>query len=213
MLNLILFGPPGSGKGTQSMNIMKRYNLMHLSTGDIMREEITKNSKLGQTFRKYIDKGKLVPDKIVMNMLADRGASQLGIEGVIFDGFPRTIVQAEKLDKLLEKNKTAVDMVLSIEVTEDEIFKRLVGRGQDSGRSDDKDEIIKQRILVYKEQTFPLIDYYKNQGKFVSVSGMFPVDEVFLAICQKIDGYLDNSGKKRMNDRSFDTIEIGNVTL
>ncbi len=199
MLNVILFGPPGSGKGTQSMNIIKKYNLVHLSTGDIMREEMVKNSTLGQTFRKYIDKGRLVPDKIVMDLLYERGASKLGGDGMIFDGFPRTIVQAEKLDKLLAKNKTSVDIVLSIEVTEEEIFKRLVGRGQDSGRSDDKDEIIKQRISVYKEQTFPLIDYYKHQGKFVSISGMFPVTEVFSTICQKIDEYLEARARLSKN--------------
>jgi adenylate kinase len=191
MLNIILFGPPGSGKGTQSLNIINRYNLVHLSTGDIMREEMSRNSPLGQTFKKYIDKGRLVPDKIVMDMLYDRGASTIGTDGMIFDGFPRTIVQAKKLDILLAKNDNAVDFVISIEVTEDEILKRLLGRGQDSGRTDDKHEIIKQRIEVYKDQTFPLIDYYRKQGKFVSISGMFPVAEVFKAICEKIDKYLE----------------------
>lgn len=197
MLNLIIFGPPGSGKGTQSMNIIKKYNLVHLSTGDIMRMEMAKNTPIGQTLRKYIDKGGLVPDNIVLDLLYKRGACQYGTQGMIFDGFPRTIVQAENLDKMLSKNKTEVDIVLSIEVSEEEILKRLIGRGQDSGRSDDKHEIIHHRIEVYKEQTFPLIDYYKMQGKFVSVSGMFPVAEVFEAICQKIDGYLEE--KLKMN--------------
>jgi len=207
MLNIILFGPPGSGKGTQSMNIVKKYNLVHLSTGDKMREEIAKNSTLGQSFRKFIDKGKLVPDKMVMDMLNESGANQLGKEGVIFDGFPRTIVQAEKLDKMLAKNNSLVDIVLSIEVTEEEIFKRLTGRGQDSGRSDDKDHIIKERIEVYKEQTFPLIDYYKKQGKFVSISGMFPVAEVFQTICEKIDKYLENREVSQTPDPLFQHLD------
>ncbi len=187
MLNIVIFGPPGSGKGTQSARIAKKYDLRHLSTGDILREEMDKKTSLGKKVSEYIDKGLLVPDDIVLKMLYDYAAGHMDSPGFIFDGFPRTIVQAEALDKLLNKRGIPINIVLSVEVEEQELFKRIMGRGEDSGRSDDSEEIARQRLDVYKEQSMPLIDYYKQQGKIVTIDGMKPVDEVFDRICQAIE--------------------------
>jgi adenylate kinase len=191
MLNIIIFGPPGSGKGTQSAKIVEKYNLVHLSTGDLMREEIAKDSPLGREVKKFIDKGMLVPDEIIMRELYDKASEHLDSPGLIFDGFPRTIVQAEMLDQMLNKHGIPIDVVLSVDVNEEELFKRLMGRAEDSGRSDDTADIIWQRIEVYKEQTFPLIDFYKKQGKIVSINGMSPVDKVFGKITKAVDTYLE----------------------
>jgi adenylate kinase len=191
MLNIIIFGPPGSGKGTQSAKIVEKYNLVHLSTGDLMREEIAKDSTLGREVKKFIDKGMLVPDEIIMRELYDKASEHLDSPGLIFDGFPRTIVQAEMLDQMLNKHGIPIDVVLSVDVNEEELFKRLMGRAEDSGRSDDTADIIWQRIEVYKEQTFPLIDFYKKQGKIVSINGMSPVDKVFGKITKAVDTYLE----------------------
>jgi adenylate kinase len=190
MLNLIIFGPPGSGKGTQSARIVERYNLIHLSTGDILREEIQKGTPLGQKVKTYIDKGLLVPDELVLKELFLKAKEHMGGTGFIFDGFPRTIVQAEMLDKALEKRNTPVNLVISVEVDEDELFKRLSGRAEDSGRSDDTADIIRKRIEVYKKQSMPLISYYRKQGRIVCVNGMDPVDKVFGKITFAIDTYL-----------------------
>ena len=190
MLNLIIFGPPGSGKGTQSARIVENYHLTHLSTGDLLREEMENGTELGKKVRKYIDKGLLVPDDIVLKELYIRASTHINSPGFIFDGFPRTIVQAESLDRLLEKRNIPIGLVISVEVEEEELFKRLMGRSEDSGRSDDSDVIIRRRLEVYKEQTHPLIAYYRQQGKMVSINGMAPVDEVFGNICQAIDAYL-----------------------
>ena len=191
MLNIIIFGPPGSGKGTQSAKIVEKYDLVHLSTGDLMREEIAKDSPLGREVKKFIDKGMLVPDEIIMRELYEKASEHLDSPGLIFDGFPRTIVQAEMLDQMLNKHGIPIDVVLSVDVNEEELFKRLMGRAEDSGRSDDTADIIWQRIEVYKEQTFPLIDFYKKQGKIVSINGMSPVDKVFGKITKAVDTYLE----------------------
>ncbi len=191
MLNIIIFGPPGSGKGTQSAKIVEKYNLVHLSTGDLMREEIARDTPLGREVKKYIDKGKLVPDEIIMRELYEKASEHLDAPGLIFDGFPRTIVQAEMLDQMLEKHKMRIDVVLSVEVSEEELFQRLMGRAEDSGRSDDTAEIVLHRIEVYKEQTLPLIDFYQKQGKIVSINGMSPVEEVFGKITTAVDTYLE----------------------
>jgi len=170
---------------------VEKYNLVHLSTGDLMREEIAKDSPLGREVKKFIDKGMLVPDEIIMRELYEKASEHLDSPGLIFDGFPRTIVQAEMLDQMLNKHGIPIDVVLSVDVNEEELFKRLMGRAEDSGRSDDTADIIWQRIEVYKEQTFPLIDFYKKQGKIVSINGMSPVDKVFGKITKAVDTYLE----------------------
>jgi len=190
MLNIIIFGPPGSGKGTQSARIVQDYELVHLSTGDLFREEMTKNSEIGIMAKKYIDRGLLVPDDIVLAELQKKAGTLLSKPGIIFDGFPRTLVQAEKLDQMLKGFGISLDMVLSVEVPEDELYKRLMGRGADSGRTDDESEIILHRIEVYKQQTFPLIDYYKQQGKLVAINGLAQVDQVYLKITKALNFYI-----------------------
>lgn len=192
MLNIIIFGPPGSGKGTQSARTVKKYNLVHLSTGDLLREEMARGTSLGMEVRKFIDKGMLVPDEIVLRELQEKASEHLSSPGLIFDGFPRTILQAEMLDKMLESRNMAVDLVLSVKVEEQELYKRMMGRAEDSGRSDDSSDIIWRRIEVYKDQTLPLIEFYRNQGKIVSINGMAPVDEVFDKISTAIDTYLES---------------------
>ncbi|MFW5793030.1 MAG: adenylate kinase [Bacteroidota bacterium] len=187
MLNIIIFGPPGSGKGTQSSLIVQKYNLVHLSTGDILRQEIEEQTAVGKEAKKFIDDGLLVPDEIVLKILYHKASDNALAEGFVFDGFPRTIVQAEILDKMLEKRKMPIDVVISVEVKEEELFKRMMGRAEDSGRSDDNEETIKKRIEVYKNQTYPLIDYYRRQGKLVAVNGMESVDKVFEKISRSID--------------------------
>ncbi|NLF42829.1 MAG: adenylate kinase [Bacteroidales bacterium] len=189
MLNLIIFGPPGSGKGTQSSRIVEKFKLIHLSTGDIFREEIQNQSPVGVIAKGYIDKGCLVPDELVLKELYRRTYRHLDAKGIVFDGFPRTLVQAEMLDKLFNKKNIPISLVLSIDVDEDELTKRLLGRAMDSGRSDDNENIIKNRLLVYKKQTMPLIDYYQKQHKLCSIKGMAPVDEVFGKIATAIQSF------------------------
>lgn len=190
MLNLIIFGPPGSGKGTQSAKIVEKYHLIHLSTGDILREEIQKGTPLGKESKTYIDKGLLVPDDLVLKELFFKAKEHMNGPGFIFDGFPRTIVQAEMLDKALDKHYKPINLVISVEVEEEELYKRLSGRAEDSGRSDDTADIIRKRIDVYKKQSMPLISYYRGQGKIVCVNGMDPVEKVFGKIAFAIETYL-----------------------
>lgn len=187
MLNLVIFGPPGSGKGTQSARIVEKYKLIHLSTGDLLREEMEKDTALGREVRKYIDQGLLVPDEIVMKELYQVATRYKDAPGFIFDGFPRTIFQAEMLDRQLQKRLAPITLVISVEVAEQELFRRMMGRAIDSGRSDDTEDIIWRRIEVYNSQTLPLISYYKKQGKIVSIDGMAPVDDVFNNISLAID--------------------------
>jgi adenylate kinase len=190
MLNLIIFGPPGSGKGTQSTKIVEKYKLTHISTGDLLREEMEKKSPLGEEVRRYIDKGMLVPDDIVIKELQETAERHMDSPGFIFDGFPRTIVQAEMLDKMMEEHGIPINLVISVEVDEKELFKRLMGRAEDSGRSDDSEEIIWKRIEVYKSQTLPLMTYYRKQGKIAQINGMDPVDKVFEKISHAIDSLM-----------------------
>jgi adenylate kinase len=191
MLNLILFGPPGSGKGTQAAKLIEKYNLLHISTGDLFRAEITNGTALGLEAKSYIDKGALVPDSVTVNMLKSKMEQHPTVEGVIFDGFPRTIPQAEALDEMLNSKGTEVSLLLSLLVDDSEIISRIVKRGASSGRTDDTDaEIIQNRINTYKSQTTPVADYYSKFGKTKTVEGVGSVDEIFESLCAEIDAVL-----------------------
>ena len=190
MFNLILFGPPGSGKGTQSQNIVDTYKLQHISTGDLLREEVSNQSPLGLEARKYMDQGMLVPDEVVIGMISSKIDETPDARGFIFDGFPRTKEQAEALDKLLEFKNTSIDLVLSLEVPEQELVKRLLHRGETSGRSDDNEEVISRRIKEYHSKTAPVAGHYDAQGKFVGLKGDNDIDGTFKLIGKEIDKYL-----------------------
>jgi adenylate kinase len=183
MFNLILFGPPGSGKGTQSEKIVEKFGLIHLSTGNLLRQEIADRTPLGQEAKNFMDKGQLVPDEVVIGMIDSCLEKHADAKGFLFDGFPRTVAQAEALDKLLALKKTGICKVLALEVDEEELTRRLVRRGETSGRSDDTSEdVIRQRFSVYKKDTEPVAGYYKEQGKFEVVKGMGTVDDIFEAL-------------------------------
>lgn len=188
MLNLILFGPPGSGKGTQATKLIEKYNLLHISTGDLFRAEISNGTALGLEAKSYIDKGALVPDSVTVNMLKSKMEQHPDVNGVIFDGFPRTIPQAEALDEMLKSKGTEVSLLLSLKVEDSEIIARISKRGATSGRSDDTDpEIIQTRINTYKSQTTPVADYYAGFGKTKEVVGVGSVEEIFEHLCAEID--------------------------
>jgi adenylate kinase len=188
MLNLILFGPPGSGKGTQATKLIEKYNLLHISTGDLFRAEISNGTALGLEAKSYIDKGALVPDSVTVNMLKSKMEQHPTVEGVIFDGFPRTIPQSEALDEMLKSKGTEVSLLLSLVVDDAEIIRRIAKRGESSGRTDDTDpEIIQNRINTYKSQTTPVADYYSKFGKTKTVAGVGSVDEIFENLCAEID--------------------------
>lgn len=188
MLNLILFGPPGSGKGTQAIKLIEKYNLLHISTGDLFRAEISNGTALGLEAKSYIDKGALVPDSVTVNMLKSKMEQHPDVNGVIFDGFPRTIPQAEALDEMLKSKGTEVRLLLSLKVEDSEIIARISKRGATSGRSDDTDpEIIQTRINTYKSQTTPVADYYAGFGKTKEVIGVGSVEEIFEHLCAEID--------------------------
>lgn len=188
MLNIVLFGPPGAGKGTQAQKIIEKYQLVHLSTGDILRAELAALTPLGQEAKKYMDKGELVPDEVVIEMIGLKIDKSHDSNGFIFDGFPRTTAQAEALDKLLQKRNTPISIMLSLEVEKNELIKRLLGRGQVSGRSDDQDvSVIENRIKVYHNETSPVKGFYEKQGKYVAIDGMGTIDEIFERLCKVID--------------------------
>lgn len=188
MLNIVIFGPPGSGKGTQSDKITERYGLFHISTGDVLRKHIKDGTELGKTAEDYISKGQLIPDELMINILdAHLDANPESQKGVIFDGFPRTIPQAEALTALLEKRGKAIDAVVGLEVDDEELTDRLVKRGISSGRSDDNPETIKKRLDVYHSSTKPLKDFYTKTGHYRSIKGMGGIDEVFGEICSHLD--------------------------
>ena len=188
MFNIILFGPPGSGKGTQSQNLISRYGLKHLSTGDLLRSEIANQTPLGIEAKNFMDKGQLVPDEVVIGMISTALETNPNVSGFLFDGFPRTDAQAEALDKLLNLKKTSIAIMIALDVSEDELVKRLLNRGQSSGRSDDGDEkIIRSRIEEYEAKTKSVADYYKQFNKVVHVKGEGNVSEIFEALCLEIN--------------------------
>ena len=179
MLNLVLFGPPGSGKGTQSEKIIKKYELLHLSTGDILRGELADKTELGIQASEIMAKGELVSDEIVIGMIKNKLEANKDAKGYIFDGFPRTVAQAQALDELLASFNQEITSLISLVVEKSELIQRLLKRGQESGRADDKLETIENRIAVYEKQTSPVAKYYENQGKYHPVEGMGTVDEIF----------------------------------
>ncbi len=192
MFNLILFGPPGSGKGTQSDRLVTKYGLIHLSTGHLLREEIALQTELGLEAKGYIDKGQLVPDAVVIGMVDSYFDKHKDAKGFLFDGFPRTVAQAAALDKLMERKKTNIASVLALEVGEDELVKRLLNRGKTSGRSDDtNEEVIRKRFAVYNNETSPVAEHYKKKEKFQPVRGEGTVDEIFNSICEAIEEKMD----------------------
>ena len=187
MKNIVIFGAPGSGKGTQSAKLIEKYGLNHISTGDVLRAEIKKGTELGKTAASYIDKGNLIPDDLMVSILASVYDSFGDHKGVIFDGFPRTIPQAEALKKMLDERGDRVAAMIELDVPEDELMKRLILRGQQSGRADDNEETIKKRLVVYHSQTQPLIEWYKNEGIHYHIDGLGDLDRIFTDICEVMD--------------------------
>jgi adenylate kinase len=194
MFNLILFGPPGSGKGTQSEKLIAKYNLKHLSTGDLLRSEISLKTPLGLEAKKFVDKGQLVPDEIVIGMISSALDANPGAPGFLFDGFPRTAAQAEALDKLLELKKTSINVMLALDVTEEELMKRLAKRGETSGRTDDNNgHVIKTRILEYHKKTSSVADHYKKANKVIMVKGEGSVEDIFKGLTKEINALMKKS--------------------
>lgn len=188
MLNIILFGAPGCGKGTQSEKIVEKYGLAHISTGNLLREEMKQQTPLGLEAKSFMDKGQLVPDEVVIGMVDSYFDRHKEARGFLFDGFPRTVAQAEALDKLLELKKTSIHRVIMLEVEEEELIRRLIERGKTSGRSDDSDESVQRnRQKVYKDETLPVLAYYTKAKKVSHVDGMGEIDEIFERISTEID--------------------------
>ncbi|MGF7074019.1 adenylate kinase [Mucilaginibacter sp. 3215] len=190
MLNLVLFGPPGAGKGTQSKKLIEKYDLIHLSTGDLLRGEISQGTALGLEAKKLMDDGKLVPDEVVIGMISNKLDANKDAKGFIFDGFPRTVAQAEALDQLLESKQSAISGMIALEVGDDELERRLLERGKESGRPDDANpEVIRKRIKEYNDKTAPVAGFYQQQDKFTSINGVGSVDEIFDAIVGVNESY------------------------
>jgi len=180
MVNFLIFGPPGSGKGTQSVRLGEKFNLLHLSTGDMLREEIKAGTELGKKMSLIMSKGELVPDEVVIEMIANKIDSSKGSSGFLFDGFPRTVAQTVSLEKMLNDRGMKIDQMLVLDVDHDELVKRLVARAELSGRPDDKDPaVIENRIDVYKEKTEPIINYCNGKGLYQPVNGMGSIDDIF----------------------------------
>lgn len=197
MLNIVLFGAPGSGKGTQSAKLIDEYGLYHISTGELLRDHIRRGTELGKTADSYISKGQLIPDQLMIDILddvLDKEAS--GKAGVVFDGFPRTIPQAEALKTLLEKRGTDLHAVIGLEVPEDELVERMLARGRETGRADDNIDTIKNRLDVYHKQTLPLRDYYNEKGKYLAIDGTGIVDEIFSDISAQLERLTGAKSKK-----------------
>ncbi len=188
MINLILFGPPGSGKGTQAAKLVDKYGLLHISTGDLFRYEIGNSTPLGMEAKSYIDKGELVPDSVTIGMLRNKVEANPDVPGYIFDGFPRTEAQASALDDLLCERDHEVSKLIMLEVQDEEIITRLLERGKTSGRADDQSEdVIRNRINVYRSETSPVYDFYATQQKSVKVNGVGSIEEIFARLCAEID--------------------------
>ncbi|MFB5946074.1 adenylate kinase [Albibacterium profundi] len=188
MLNLVLFGPPGAGKGTQSQNLIEKYGLVHLSTGDLLRNEIANGTALGLEAKKLMDDGKLVPDEVVIGMIKNKLSDNPEAKGFIFDGFPRTVAQAEALDNLLTSVDSQISGMIALEVEEVELEKRLLLRGKDSGRPDDANpEVIRKRINEYKSKTAPVANYYNEQGKLTTINGIGSIENIFQKISEEVD--------------------------
>lgn len=193
MLNVIVFGAPGSGKGTQSERLINEYGLHHISTGEVLRDHIARGTDLGKVADSYISKGQLIPDDLMLKVLEnvlDENPEKTA-KGVIFDGFPRTIPQAEALKQMMVRRNTPINSVIGLEVEENQLIDRMLRRGQESGRADDNIDTIRQRLNVYHNQTSPLRDYYLNEGKYVAVDGNRPVDVIFADIKGHLDKHLD----------------------
>lgn len=192
MFNLVIFGAPGSGKGTQSARLIDAYGLHHISTGEVLRDHIRRGTELGKIAESYISKGQLIPDDLMVKILADvLDKEATGKGGVIFDGFPRTIPQAEALEKMLEERGSRIHGVVGLEVDDDELVDRLLKRGQETGRADDNLDTIKNRLNVYHTQTVPLRDYYKGKNQYYHIEGTGHPDEIFRKICEKLDSIKD----------------------
>ncbi|MEP7376291.1 MAG: adenylate kinase [Chitinophagaceae bacterium] len=188
MFNIILFGPPGSGKGTQSEKLIDKYGLVHLSTGDLLRKERQLKTPLGVEAQQFVDRGQLVPDEVVIGMISSALDENAEARGFLFDGFPRTVAQAEALDRLLELKKSDIGLVLFLEVNEEELIKRLVNRGKTSGRTDDADENIqRKRQEVYKNETLPVAAHYARSKKVVNVNGIGGIEDIFSRLSAQID--------------------------
>lgn len=187
MINIVMFGAPGSGKGTQSQQLVGKYGFKHISTGDVLREEIRKGTELGKTAQGYIEQGKLIPDELMVGILASVYDELLPCNGVLFDGFPRTIPQAEALEKLLAERGTEVSIMMDLRVPYQVLIDRLVNRGKTSGRADDNLETIQKRIAVYEEQTAPLIDWYKQKGKYSQVVGIGELSQILADMSAIVD--------------------------
>ncbi|WP_019207604.1 adenylate kinase [Phocaeicola abscessus] len=191
MLNIVIFGAPGSGKGTQSEYIVRKYGLHHVSTGDVLRAELKDGTELGKIAKGYMDEGKLLPDDLIVHMLASKLDGLKDSKGVIFDGFPRTIAQADALKKMLTTRGQDVSVMLNLEVPEDELMTRLIKRGRETGRTDDNEETIKNRLTVYHSQTTPVIDWYKREGKHRHIDGIGTKERIFRDICEVVDAVND----------------------
>ncbi|MEG2366367.1 MAG: adenylate kinase [Alistipes sp.] len=188
MINIVLFGAPGCGKGTQAQRLKEHYGILHVSTGDVIRGEIARGTELGRSMESYIKQGKLAPDQIVIDMIANYIADHKEARGCIFDGFPRTTKQAEEFEKIMDKHGLKVDVMVDIHVPEEELVKRILLRGKDSGRADDaSEEVIRDRIEVYRSQTAVVADFYAKQQKYVDVNGLGSMDEVFDRIRKVVD--------------------------
>lgn len=188
MFNLILFGPPGSGKGTQSEKLIETYGFKHLSTGDILRSEIARQTPLGMEAKSLMDQGLLVPDAVVIGMISSALEANPGVPGFLFDGFPRTTAQAEALDTLLEKYHTTIGALIALQVPEEELVTRMMNRAKTSGRSDDADENVQRnRLTVYRRDTLPVFDHYAKSGKSIDIEGVGAIDDIFGRICEVID--------------------------
>jgi len=188
MLNLILFGPPGSGKGTQAAKLVDAYQLVHISTGDLFRSEMEAGTELGRQANEYMSKGELVPDEVTIGILRNKMLSHRDAHGFIFDGFPRTVPQAEALDQLLSMMDQEIDALIMLDVPEEEIVQRILLRGKNSSRPDDNDEeIVRTRYKVYLSKTEPLFHYYNGKGKAYKVPGVGSIDDIFQSICDEID--------------------------